>query len=148
MKSGSVAAPPLPSPSQDEQDAINTARESRSKRRPVVRFGLQQQGKNRVAAASSHIDWDGWRDRLYNAFGTRSGDFLEAELQRVLTMFRAKDGKIDTAAVEAVLAILDGSEPQNEIEAMLLIQMATTHALAMKLSRRLATVDTIEQNDS
>jgi hypothetical protein len=63
-------------------------------------------------------------------------------------MFRGKDGKIDTVAVEAVLAVLDGSEPQNEIEAMLLIQMATTHALAMKLSRRLATVDTIEQNDS
>jgi hypothetical protein len=51
-------------------------------------------------------------------------------------------------AVEAVLAVLDGSEPQNEVEAMLLIQMATTHALAMKLSRRLCTVDTIEQNDS
>jgi hypothetical protein len=63
-------------------------------------------------------------------------------------MFRGKDGKIDTGAVEAVLAVLDGSEPQNEIEAMLVIQMATTHALAMKLSRRLATVDTIEQNDS
>src|SRR3982074_3672687 len=31
---------------------------------------------------------------------------------------------------------------------MLVIQMATTHALTMKLSRRLATVDTIEQNDS
>jgi hypothetical protein len=56
--------------------------------------------------------------------------------------------KIDTVAVEAVLAVLDGSEPQNEVEAMLLIQMATTHALAMKLSRRLCTVDTIEQTDS
>jgi hypothetical protein len=148
MKTVAIAGPPLPAPSQDEQDAIKTAREAKSKRRPAVRFGLQQEGKNRVASASSHSDQDGWRDRLYNAFGTRSQDFLDAELKRILAMFRGKDGKIDTVAVEAVLAVLDGSEPQNEIEAMLVIQMATTHALTMKLSRRLATVDTIEQNDS
>jgi hypothetical protein len=43
---------------------------------------------------------------------------------------------------------LDGSEPANEVEAMLLIQMATTHALTMKLARRLASVDTIQQTDS
>jgi hypothetical protein len=134
--------------SQDEQEAIKRARESKSKRRPAIRFGLHQKGKNRVTSASLHSDQAGWRDRLHNAFGTRSQDFLDAELQRILPMFRGKDGKIDTVAVEAVLAVLDGSEPQNEIEAMLVIQMATTHALAMKLSRRLATVDTIEQNDS
>ncbi len=134
--------------SQDEQEAIKRARESKSKRRPAIRFGLHQKGKNRVTSASLHSDQAGWRDRLHNAFGTRSQDFLDAELQRILPMFRGKDGKIDTGAVEAVLAVLDGSEPQNEIEAMLVIQMATTHALAMKLSRRLATVDTIEQNDS
>ena len=148
MKPVTIAGPPLAAPSQDEQDAIKTAREAKSKRRPAVRFGLQQEGKNRVASASSHIDQDGRRDRLYNAFGTRSQDFLDAELQRIVPMFRGKDGEIDTVSVEAVLAVLDGSEPQNEIEAMLVIQMATTHALTMKLSRRLATVDTIEQNDS
>jgi hypothetical protein len=148
MKSVTIVGPPLPTPSQDEQGAIERARESRSKRRPAVRFGLHQKGKNRVTSASSHSDQDGWRDRLHNAFGTRSQDFLDAELQRIVPMFRGKDGKIDTVAVEAVLAVLDGSEPQNEIEAMLVIQMATTHALTMKLSRRLATVDTIEQNDS
>ena len=148
MKPVTIAGLPLPAPSQEEQQAIKKARERNSKRRPAVRFGLQQEGKNRVIPASSHSDQSGWRDRLHNAFGTRSQDFLDAELQRILPMFRGKDGKIDTVAVEAVLAVLDGSDPQNEIEAMLVIQMATTHALAMKLSRRLATVDTIEQNDS
>ena len=148
MKPVTIAGPPLLAPSQDEQEAIKTARETKSKRRPAVRLGLQQKGKNRVTSASSHSDQDGWRDRLYNAFGTRSQDFLDVELQRIVPMFRGKDGEIDTVSVEAVLAVLDGSEPQNEIEAMLVIQMATTHALTMKLSRRLATVDTIEQNDS
>ena len=46
-------------------------------------------------------------------FGTRSADFFETELQRLLTMFRNKDG---TVAVEAVVAVLDGSEPSNEVE--------------------------------
>jgi hypothetical protein len=71
-------------------------------------------------------------------FGTRSADFFETELQRLLRMFRNKDG---TVAVEAVVAVLDGSEPSNEVEAMLLIQMATTHALTMKLARQGARFD-------
>jgi hypothetical protein len=95
MKPVTIAGPPLPAPSQDEQEAIKSARERKSKRRPAVRFGLQQEGKNRVAsAASSHSDEDGWRDRLYNAFGTRSQDFLDAELKRIVPMFRGKDGKL------------------------------------------------------
>ena len=132
----------------DEQKAIKKARENKSKRRPAVKLALKQKCKNKVTSDSLHSDQQGWQDRLCNAFGTRSTDFVDAELQRVLTMFRGKDGKIDITAVEAVLAVLDGSEPANEVEAMLLIQMATTHALAMKIARRLVTVDTIQQNNS
>ena len=40
--------------------------------------------------------------------------------------------------VDAVLAVLDGAEPQNEIEAMLIIQMAITHALAMRSAQLMA----------
>jgi hypothetical protein len=143
-----VPRPPLPNPSPDEQHAIKEAREKKSKRRPAARFGLRQDGKAGGSLASSHSDQEGWRDRIRNAFGTRSDDFVDVELRRVLTMFRDKDGEIDATAVEAVLAVLDGSEPQNETEAMLLIQIATTHALTMKIARRLTTVDTIPQNDS
>src|ERR1700704_4677112 len=116
MKFLRIVGPPPPAPPPDEEGAVKTATEAQSKRRPAVRLGLQQEGKNRVTSASSHVDQDGWRDRLYNALGTRSQDFLDAELQRIVPMFRGKDGKIDTVAVEAVLAVLDGSEPQNEVE--------------------------------
>jgi hypothetical protein len=39
-----------------------------------------------------------------------------------------------------VASVLDGAQPANEIEAMLMIQMATTHAMVMKLTARLGAV--------
>ena len=50
--------------------------------------------------------------------------------------------------LDAVLAVLDGAEPQNEIEAMLVIQMAITHALAMRSARLMAGSKEIPQQDS
>jgi len=64
--------------------------------------------------------------------------------------FRDRAGIIDARAVNAVLAVVDGLKPQNEIEAMLVLQMATTHALTMKFSARLyrGATETIPQQDS
>jgi hypothetical protein len=52
--------------------------------------------------------------------------------------------------VNAALAVIDGLKPKNEIEAMLALQMAATHALAMKFSARLYSggIETIPQQDS
>jgi hypothetical protein len=44
--------------------------------------------------------------------------------------------------------VLDGAQPKNEIGAMLILQMAVTHALAMKKAATLNQVKTIPQQDS
>jgi hypothetical protein len=70
--------------------------------------------------------------RLQDALGTCSQEFVDTELNRLGSVLRNKDGKVDTKAVEAAIAVVDGARPTNEIEAMLVMQMAVTHALAMK----------------
>ena len=56
----------------------------------------------------------------------------------------------DAKAVNAGLALIDGLKPENELEAMLIAQMAATHGLAMKYSARLynGTITTIAEQDS
>ncbi len=57
-------------------------------------------------------------------------------------------GSVKEDDLNAVLAVLDGAKPQNEIEAMLVIQVAITHALAMKTAGNLRRVETLPQQDS
>jgi len=65
-----------------------------------------------------------------------------------MTVLRPKSGKVSEDDVNAVLAVLDGAKPESEIEAMLVMQMAITHALAMKTASTLCRAETIPQQDS
>jgi hypothetical protein len=73
----------LPAPSADERYAIKKARENRAARRPAVKLGLRKKaGTDGVhEMVPTHNDKDGWLDRRQNAFGTRSGAFVEVEEQ-------------------------------------------------------------------
>jgi hypothetical protein len=51
-------------------------------------------------------------------------------------------------AVNFMLAVIKGIEPRDEIEAMLAAQMAAVHMASMTFARRLAHVETIQQQDS
>lgn len=75
---------------------------------------------------------------------------MDIEIARLVTAFRNSAGEIDARAVNAALAVIDGLKPQNEIEAMLALQMALTHGLAMKFGARLysGNLETIPQQDS
>ena len=95
-----------------------------------------------------HADGRGWEVRLQNALGTRSTDFVDAEVRRISGVLQTSDGKVDPIEMDAVFAVLDGAEPQNEIEAMLVTQMAVTHALAMRSARNWMRSKEIPQQDS
>jgi hypothetical protein len=49
-------------------------------------------------------------------------------------------GGISDIAVNAALAIIEGAEPRNEVEAALAIQMACTHTAAMAVLTRIGVV--------
>jgi hypothetical protein len=47
-----------------------------------------------------------------------------------------------------MLAVINGIEPRNQLEAMLAAQMAAVHVLTMRLASQLAKADIIPQQDS
>jgi hypothetical protein len=73
-------------------------------------------------------------ETLLDAFGTTSKDFVETELQR-LSGSQLSTGKAHAKQTEmnAALAAIDGTRPENEMAAMLASQMVATHSLAMEM---------------
>ena len=97
----------------------------------------ERKGKTSVVkSGSNHSNQAGWCARLLETFGTRSKRFTEHQISRISSALTDHDGNIDANAVEGIAAVLDGAQPGNEIEAMLLIQMATTHTLVMNMTGR------------
>jgi hypothetical protein len=85
-------------------------------------------------------------ETLLDAFGTTSKDFLVSELNR-LSNSQLAAGQLHTGQTEmnAALAAIDGTRPENEMAAMLASQMAATHSLAMDMLGRTRRAGTPEQ---
>jgi hypothetical protein len=145
-KNETLAVPPKPNES--EGRAIKEALVRQSQIAARVRANVTRTKAGGYQLSSPHSDAYGWQVRLANAFGTCSHEFIDTEIARLASVLRDPEGKIDTRAVDAAMAVIDGAQPQNEIEAMLVIQMAVTHALAMKKASTLNCVNTISQQDS
>jgi hypothetical protein len=77
-----------------------------------------------------------WWERLKAALGTTSSDFVNATLMQIQNASRLPSGGISEMSVNAALAFIEATEPKNEIEAALAIQMACTHAVAMAVLSR------------
>ena len=56
--------------------------------------------------------------------------------------------QIDEGALNFMLSVVKGIEPKDQLETMLAAQMAAIHMSTMTFSRRLANVETIQQQDS
>ena len=74
-----------------------------------------------------------WLQRLKRALGTMSQDFVNATLIQIQNASRLSRGGISETSVNAVLAIIEGIGPKDELEATLAIQIACTHAVNMSL---------------
>src|SRR6516162_5202563 len=68
-------------------------------------------------------------------------------MKRIADALRT-DHKIDPAELDTVFAIISGQQPKNELEAMVISQMAVTHALTMRSYGNLNRSDNIQQQDS
>jgi len=77
-----------------------------------------------------------WWDRLKAVLGTTSSDFVNATLVQIQNASRMPSGGISETSVNAVLALIEATEPKNEIEAALAIQMACTHAVTIAVLSR------------
>jgi hypothetical protein len=126
-------------PSESEQAAIiEAAKRAVSRPKPLSTSlkAKKEDGTIKTHVGPAHNDHDGWSIRLLDALGTRSPDFANAEIERILAAMTPRDGVPTEAHLNAAVAVLNGARPRDEIEAMLASQMAVTHALAMDLLGR------------
>jgi hypothetical protein len=74
---------------------------------------------------------------LYDCFGTGSASFANQAIARLAAIMRRKGAAHPTEAeLNAGLAAIDGIQPENEIEAMLAVQMVATYEIAMEMLMR------------
>jgi hypothetical protein len=84
---------------------------------------------------------------LMEAIGTVSVDFGNGLLKQ-LANAGSRGRQIDEDALNFMLSVVTGIKPNDQLEAMLAAQMAVIHTATMTFARRLANVETIEQQDS
>jgi hypothetical protein len=134
------SGPPSPSPRMtariDEAKLRNAARPER----PALEYKLED-----ATTLHTEITRD-VAETLLDAFGTTSKDFLASELNR-LSNSELAAGQLHTGQREmnAALAAIAGTRPENEMAAMLASQMAATHSLAMDMLARTRRAGTPEQ---
>jgi hypothetical protein len=107
-----------------------------------------ENGATQILQGPKHSDMDGWKAQLMAAFGATNETVVKVEMERIAKALRQRDGTIDPAELDAVIAIVSGQRPKNELEAMIVSQMGVTHALIMRTLGKLSRSDNIQQQDS
>ena len=134
----------LRSPHADERAAIERAIDMFLQRREPVTAAYD--GSNIQAP---HSDRLGWLAQLAVATGTRSPEFAEMLLDQLARQGRWQgDSRNDLKRLNAFLAMLDNLSPANELEAMLLAQMAASHDLGMEMAWRAKQADFVQQTEA
>jgi hypothetical protein len=135
-------AQPLPAPNEPERAEIAKAAKRVKERKP--RFNVQITGEGEAwSVGNPHNDHEGWLDRMLDVFGTRSGEFALTNLQSLSNIVRGKDPQSSRDPVNAALASVEAIGPKDELEAMLAVQMAATHAMQMRILLRMKNTETL-----
>jgi hypothetical protein len=139
-----VDRPPAPPavPSTAEKRQMRLARRTLARQPPPTELRVGHDKWASPIVGLPHTDEEGWWAQARMAFGTVSSPFVEAEIERLLTALRSCRTTLPLeTAVNAALAVIAGQKPQNEAEAMLAIQMALMHVMAMEMLGRVGRLD-------
>lgn len=137
QKKADAPSASLPEPTERERAAIAAAVKNVQKRPRPARVAAQQTPDGQPCMGASHSDERGWVVRLTEMFGSNSPEFALEQLQLLMKTARTDlPPEERTMAVNAMLAVVTGVQPQNEVEGVLAVQMAATHHLAMALLER------------
>lgn len=127
----------LPPPPEKEIARIAESRQRWIDRRPPVEIMTTPRDDGSFLAGPPHNDGSGFTMRIADAFGSRSNDFIGRQLTALERTSRLRGSQVspelDSAGVNASLAIVEAVRPENEIEAALAVQMAQNHDLATEL---------------
>jgi hypothetical protein len=148
-KTKPMAKPSQPvfrSPTSKEVEAIAHASDRISKRRERVQVTVEvAEGVCRLG--QPHSDGPGCFTQVTDAFGTTSEDFANLLFSQAMNALSVPESS-QQQTMNGVLAAVDGARPKDEIEAMLVSQMAVTHCVAMEYLERAKRADFVPQLES
>lgn len=103
-------------------------------------------GDDGVATVDAPVDADkaSYSVTIFEAFATKSGDFLESRLLE-MTKLLAAHGSADSSHINGMLAFVGGCNPENEQQAGLATQMALTQFAANRALARAGSADDLEK---
>jgi hypothetical protein len=127
-----------------EAEAVNAIVAAQKKRSPRLRVVVT--GKNAARTEVDHPDSVIGTAALMRALGTTDFDFYSGLLSQLLNA--SKEREASESGTNFMLSVIKGIDPRDQTEAMLAAQMAAVHMASMTFARRLAHVETIQQQDS
>ncbi|MCJ2086246.1 hypothetical protein MKK88_09590 [Methylobacterium sp. E-005] len=138
-----------PTPDGRQKDAMDRAMKRYDARSEPLAFADQPEGTNKLDISGKHSDQAGHVLHLLDTFGTASAEFAQNSVGRVAAVMRQRGKALpDDTELNAGLAAVSGIAPENEIEAMLAVQMVGTHEVAMEMltkAKRAETTDHLER---
>jgi hypothetical protein len=85
------------------------------------------------------------RLRIHAAFGSMSQPFIDTMMGELLTIWDGTGG-ISEKSYNAALAVIEGARPQNELEAMLVVQMIAANEAALRATAMVGKCDWFPQS--
>ncbi len=125
-----------------EVDELRAKLRERRDRCPKIKLKPSEEGAS-IEVASEGA---GWTPAMM-ATGSSEIEFLEGLLKQ-LGDASALKGQPAPERFDFMLSVVKGIDPRDQTEAMLAAQMAAVHMATMTFARRLASVETIPQQDS
>jgi hypothetical protein len=133
-------------PTECEKTALDRYRAQKATAPAAPRMQVTN-GKKAATIAPDHPDVPLAYALLKEALGTVSVNFMNGLLSQ-LANAGSQGRQIDEDALNFMLSVVTGIKPNDQLEAMLAVQMAAIHTATMTFARRLANVETVPQQDS
>ncbi|UIN35148.1 hypothetical protein [Methylobacterium oryzae] len=138
--------PQRPKPDGRQKDAMDRAMKRYDARSEPLAFADQPEGTNKLSISGKHSDRAGHVLHLLDTFGTASAEFAQNSVGQVAAVMRSRgEARPDDTSLNAGIGAVSGIAPENEIEAMLAVQMVGTHAVAMEMLTKAKLASTTDQ---
>ena len=129
-----------------EHEAESAFLERRSEKIPAPCLKVKSEEEGVITIGVDHSDSKRGSKLLMLALGTTDDSFYGSLLED-LAQITAKNDCVDEKALNGMIAIVKGIEPQNEVEAMLGAQMAAVHSATMTCAQRLAQAEHLDARE-
>jgi hypothetical protein len=140
-----ITLPYQPTPQEAEIITAHLDKVKNQKSAPALKFVKNEKGKLTVNVDHNDqaVGWALYKESL----GSVDSDFIVGFTNQLINT-DAQGSEPKESEINYLLSMVRGIEPRDHLETMLAMQMAAIHNATMTFARRLATVETIPQQDS